>query len=212
MSLNKDYKDCFNYKYAAILKTQNNIYQFNNKKNYQFKKNTKMLTAGTHKLTRFENDSLDHCILVKLTDTSAKYIQEFIRNQDENRKTSIKFSQDNGEIIFSNTNPKKQTKSFQFAISSINGSSTNRSSTNGSSINGSSNDGTTSFECASYKSKILTSVSRIEEKITVKATDEAFHATKEKVISVAEEEKKNSAIEIKPSTLNLRISRNVLHM
>ena len=52
-------------------------------------------------------------------------------------------------------------------------------------------------------------MSRIEEKITVKATDEAFHATKEKVISVAEEEKKNSAIEIKPSTLNLRTNRNV---
>ena len=49
----------------------------------------------------------------------------------------------------------------------------------------------------------------IEEKITVKATEEAFQATKAKEISVAEEEKKNSAIEIKPSTLNLRINRNV---
>ena len=40
-----------------------------------------MLTAGTHTLKThtFENDSLNHCILVKLTDTSAKYIQEFIR-------------------------------------------------------------------------------------------------------------------------------------
>jgi hypothetical protein len=40
-------------------------------------------------------------------------------------------------------------------------------------------------------------VSSIEEKITIQATDEAFQATKEKVTSVAEEEKKNSAIEIK---------------
>ena len=38
MSLNKDYKDCFNYKYAAILKTQNNIYQFNNKKKLSIQK------------------------------------------------------------------------------------------------------------------------------------------------------------------------------
>ena len=38
-----------------------------------------MLTAGTHTLTSFDADSLNHCILVKLTDTSAKYIQEFIK-------------------------------------------------------------------------------------------------------------------------------------
>ena len=39
----------------------------------------KMLTAGTHILTNPDKDSLNHCILVKLTDTSAKYIQEFIK-------------------------------------------------------------------------------------------------------------------------------------
>ena len=44
-----------------------------------------MLTAGTHTLTNFENDSLNHCILVKLTDTSAKYIQEFIKRNVNNK-------------------------------------------------------------------------------------------------------------------------------
>jgi hypothetical protein len=38
-----------------------------------------MLTAGTHTLTSSDLESSNHCILVKLTDTSAKYIQEFIK-------------------------------------------------------------------------------------------------------------------------------------
>lgn len=152
-----------------------------------------MLTAGTHTLTNFENDSLNHCILVKLTDTSAKYIQEFIKRNDVNKKTLLKFSKDKGEIIFSNLKPEDQTKSFQFGVSSIKGSS---------------KDGTASFECVSYINKRLESVCSIEEKITIQATDEAFQATKEKVTSVAEEEKKNSAIEIKSTNNRTNTKRS----
>ena len=47
-----------------------------------------MLTAGTHTLKThtFENDSLNHCILVKLTDTSTKYIQKFINSSSKELK------------------------------------------------------------------------------------------------------------------------------
>ena len=55
-----------------------------------------MLTNGTHTLTSFQNDSLDHCILVKLTDTSAKYIQEFMKSHDSNKKASLKLQINSG--------------------------------------------------------------------------------------------------------------------
>ena len=42
-----------------------------------------MLSTGQHTLTTQpdNNDSYKHCILVKLTDSSAKAIEEYIRNK-----------------------------------------------------------------------------------------------------------------------------------
>jgi hypothetical protein len=150
-----------------------------------------MLTNGTHTLTSFQNDSLDHCILVKLTDTSVKYIQEFMKSHDSNKKASLKFCKSTGEIIFSNTQTKDTKKSFKFGVSNITGSS---------------KDATASFECVSYKNRKLQSLNAIEEKIIVQATEEAFQVTKEKLLSVFinEEEKKNSAIEINEINRNQR--------
>jgi hypothetical protein len=150
-----------------------------------------MLTNGTHTLTSFQNDSLDHCILVKLTDTSAKYIQEFMKSHDSNKKASLKFCKGTGEIIFSNTQTKDAKKSFKFGVSNITGSS---------------KDATASFECVSYKNRKLQSLNAIEEKIIVQATEEAFQVTKEKLLSVFknEEEKKNSVKEINQINRNQR--------
>jgi hypothetical protein len=150
-----------------------------------------MLTAGTHTLTNFENDSLNHCILVKLTDTSAKYIQEFMKSHDSNKKASLKFCKGTGEIIFSNTQTKDAKKLFKFGVSNITGSS---------------KDATASFECVSYKNRKLQSLNAIEEKIIVQATEEAFQVTKEKLLSVFknEEEKKNSVKEINQINRNQR--------
>ena len=151
----------------------------------------KMLTNGTHTLTSFQNDSLDHCILVKLTDTSAKYIQEFMKSHDSNKKASLKFCKGTGEIIFSNTQTKDAKKLFKFGVSNITGSS---------------KDATASFECVSYKNRKLQSLNAIEEKIIVQATEEAFQVTKEKLLSVFknEEEKKNSVKEINQINRNQR--------
>jgi hypothetical protein len=150
-----------------------------------------MLTNGTHTLTSFQNDSLDHCILVKLTDTSAKYIQEFMKSHDSNKKASLKFCKGTGEIIFSNTQTKDAKKLFKFGVSNITGSS---------------KDATASFECVSYKNRKLQSLNAIEEKIIVQATEEAFQVTKEKLLSVFknEEEKKNSVKEINQINRNQR--------
>ena len=142
-----------------------------------------MLTNGSHTLKSFHSDWSNHCILFKLTDTSAKYIQEFITRKDSNKKASFKLSKGTGEIIFSNSQPKDPKKSFKFGVSSITGST---------------RDSTVSFECASYKNKKFQSLNTIKEKIIVQGTDDAFQVTKQKLLSVNKEKKKNLPIEFDP--------------
>lgn len=54
-----------------------------------------MLSAGQHTLTNQpdEEDSYKHCILVKLTDSSAKAIEEYLRNN------KVLFLNDSNKIL-----------------------------------------------------------------------------------------------------------------
>jgi hypothetical protein len=70
-----------------------------------------MLSTGHHTLTSQHSELDDndgdspyynkHCILVKLTDSSAKAIEEYLRSKDSslgNKKPSIAFQRDRGVI------------------------------------------------------------------------------------------------------------------
>jgi len=163
-----------------------------------------MLSTGQHTLTTQpdSDDSFKHCILIKLTDSSAKAIEEYIKNKENtNKKPSIMFHKDKGEIFFPVESNSKQSshntsqnsndpsmfqyKKFQFSLSSVKESN---------------KDTSASFECISYTNSKLKTMGSIEQKLTVHAiNDEVFQATKERVASVVEAEKNNSTIEIKHS-------------
>lgn len=60
-----------------------------------------MLPVGQHTLTTQPgiDDSFKHCILVKLTESSAQAIEDYLRNKDNtNKRPSIVFQRDKGVI------------------------------------------------------------------------------------------------------------------
>jgi len=147
-----------------------------------------MLSHGLHTLTAplDSPDNLKHCVFVKLTDSSAKYIQEYLKSRDQtNKKPTIVFQKDKGEINFPNGGTNTPRK-FLFAVSSIKGAKT---------------DGTSSFECVSYSDEKLRSIGTITQKMTIQATDvEVFQQTRDRVKISLEEEAKNSITVLKSNT------------
>ncbi|CAF0801379.1 unnamed protein product [Brachionus calyciflorus] len=147
-----------------------------------------MLSAGQHTLIKQPDgdDLYKNCILVKLTDSSAKAIEEFLRNKNNvNKKPSIVFHNDKaGEITFPIESSNANHKKFYFSLSGVKESN---------------KDISAAFECIHYANNKLKTIGTVEQKLTVQANDEVFQATKEKATKEAEEEKKNSTIEIKPS-------------
>lgn len=143
-----------------------------------------MLSTGQHTLTTQpdNNDSYKHCILVKLTDSSAKAIEEYIRNKNNiSKKPTITFQKDKGEIHFPIVNEGSQSKKLYFSLSSVKES--NQSA---------------SFECIAFTNSKLITIGNIEQKLAIQANvEESFKDTKEKMNNVAEEEKKNALIELK---------------
>ncbi|RNA43427.1 RNA polymerase II elongation factor Ell [Brachionus plicatilis] len=147
-----------------------------------------MLSAGQHTLIK-QPDTEDlnkHCILVKLTDSSAKAIEEYIKNKNNTtKKPNIVFTSDKtGEISLPTESTNLNFKKFFFSLSGVKESN---------------KDISAALECIHYNNNKLKTIGNVEHKLTVQANEELFQATKEKVNKEAEEEKKNSTIEIKHS-------------
>jgi RNA polymerase II elongation factor ELL len=165
-----------------------------------------MLSPGQHTLTiqPDNNDLYKHCILVKLTDSSAKAIEDYLKNKaNTNSKPSIVFrkekEKEKGEVFFptqslneqsalnssSSNSTDSQFKKFNFSISSTKESNKI--------------DSSASCECICYSNQKLKTIGTLDQKITIQGNEEVFLATKERTLTIAEEQKNNSTLEIKPS-------------
>lgn len=148
-----------------------------------------MLPSGQHTLTtQPDNDDVfKHCILVKLTESSTQAIEDYLRNKDHtNKRPSIVFQKDKGEICFPISSNNSGFKKFHIAISSVKEAMKQ--------------DTSASVECVAFNNSQFKKLGTIESKMTVQAIkDEVFQATMEKVNNVKEEEKNNSTREIKHS-------------
>ena len=125
---------------------------------------------------------------VKLTDSSLKSIEDFVKFRSGSVKPSIKFNGQSGVIsIPDGATLQSASKTFEFSLSAI------------------SNDPNGSTECVrqdlnnGFNKCVFLQLGSLTHKLTVHAKDDVYQTTKEKMTLVEEESKKSCAKEIKSS-------------
>ncbi|KAK2152908.1 hypothetical protein LSH36_315g05048 [Paralvinella palmiformis] len=136
-----------------------------------------------------KNKSVLH---VKLTDSALKALQEYQRIKDAttDQKASIQFQGSNGVIkvpVSKKSDSADGLRTFTFSLSTI------------------PTDPNGSFECfkQSARANELNLMGVLQQKVSIRATDDSYHMTRERMTQAEEESKKQRAKEIKPSGLGV---------